>query len=118
MRQDILTDLGKRGFELRFVVCLKIKPASFLGGLLEKCLAGMKPDRVGHQIVPGFAAVKLVDVGPKIDVIECRRHTDERVVTGWAIVAQRPGRIAPAPAVGQQDQEVFLAPMAYWRRCS
>ena len=117
MRQDIFTDLGKRSFELRLVVCLKIKSASFFRGFFEQCLAGVEPDRVGHQIVFGFTAVKLVNVGPEIDVIERSRHADERVIAGRAVVTQRPGRIAPAPAIGQQNQKVFLTPMTNRRRC-
>ena len=76
----------------------------------------MKPDCVGDEIVFGFAAVKLIDIGPKINVIQRCRHTDKRVVTGRTVVAQRCRGIAPAPAIGQQYQEIFLAPVAYRRR--
>ena len=93
------------------------KSASFFCGFFEQCLAGVEPDPVGHQIVFGFTAVKLVDVGPKIDVIERGRHADERVIAGRAVVTQRPGRIAPTPAIGQQNQKVFLTPMTNRRRC-
>ena len=89
MRQDVLTDLGKSRFELSLVVGLEIQSAAFLRGLLEQCLAGMESDRVGDKIVFGFAAIKLIDIGPKVNVIERSRHADQRVVTGRAVVAQR-----------------------------
>ena len=116
MRQDIVPDLGKSRFEFSLVISLEIEPTPLFCGLLEQRLAGVKTDRVGDEIVFGFAAVKLIDIGPKINVIQRCRHTDKRVVTGRAVVAQRRRGIAPAPAISQQYEEIFLAPVAYWGR--
>ena len=71
----------------------------------------MKTDGVGDQVVFRFAAIELIHIWTQVDIIKRRGHTDQRVIAGGAVAAQWFRGIAPAPAIGQQDKKILLAPV-------
>ena len=111
MGKNVRTNAGKSGFQFGLIVSLEIKPTALIGSFLQQALAGVKADGVGNKIIFSLTAIEFVHVGPQVDVVEGRSHTDQGVVAGRAVVAQRGRGTAPAPAVGEQDDEVLLAPV-------